>query len=288
VLEVYGVVPRGGSIRRQVAVPDPDSTAALMFFAAMRRAGIEVDARARVLFRESAAAGKDAEGLEPGLYPPADSSLPAQVARWAGVRRERSSPVVSLSSPTAAEVVGVVNAVSLNAEAEALLRLLDPAPSGKLRERGLAEVMRIVSEAGVDTLDISLVDGSGLSPLDLVTARAIVTWLTAMDRDPILGRAFREGLARPGGLGTFKNRFGWLESAADLRGKSGTLTNVSALAGFVTCASGERVVFSMLTNGNRSSVAGAREAEERLVAVLARSHSPGAAPPSPQPIGIPR
>ena len=107
-----------------------------------------------------------------------------------------------------------------------------------------------------------------------------------MDRDPNLGRAFREGLARPGGNGTLKNRFATLDSTAAFRGKTGTLTNVSALAGYVTASGGERVVFSMLTNGNRSSVAAARDAEERLVTVLARSRHMAQA--APQPIGIPR
>jgi serine-type D-Ala-D-Ala carboxypeptidase/endopeptidase (penicillin-binding protein 4) len=286
VLEVFGVVPRGGTIKRQVAVPDPDSTAALMFLGAMRRAGIEVDAQTRVLSRNGASSEHRAQGL---LGTPAstfDSAAALGTPGWASVGRERSVAVVTIDSPTAAEIVGIVNAWSLNAEAEALLRLLDPAPTGKSRERGLAELMRVVSESGVDTLDLSLVDGSGLSPLDLVTARAIVTWLTAIDRDPNLGRAFREGLARPGGYGTLKSRFAALDSTVSLRGKSGTLTNVSALSGYVTGASGDRVVFSMITNGNRSSVAGARDAEERLVTVLGRRRA--AVGPVPPPIGIPR
>lgn len=286
VLEVFGLIPRGSTVKKQVAVPDPDSTAGLMLLGAMRRAGIEVEAQTRVLSREGAAAEPRAQGLSGVPESAFDSAAAMGTPGWAAVARERVVSILSLASPPAADVVGIVNAWSLNAEAEALLRLLDPAPTGKTREQGLAELARIVSEAGVDTLDLSLVDGSGLSPLDLVTARAIVTWLTAIDRDPKLGRAFREGLARPGGYGTLKNRFAALDSTAAFRGKTGTLTNVSALAGYLTAAGGERVVFSMLTNGNRSSVAAARDAEERLVAVLARSRH--VARTVPQPFGIPR
>ena len=286
VLEVFGVVPRGGTIKRQVAVPDPDSTAALVFLGALRRAGIEVDAETRVLSRNGASSEHRAQGLLGAPESTFDSAAALGTPGWASVDRERTVAVLALNSPPAAVVVGIVNAWSLNAEAEALLRLLDPAPTGKSRERGLAELMRIVAESGVDTLDLSLVDGSGLSPLDLVTSRAIVTWLTAIDRDPALGPAFREGLARPGGYGTLKTRFAALDSTVTFRGKSGTLTNVSALSGYVTAASGERVVFSMITNGNRSSVAGARDAEERLVTVLGRRRA--AVGPVPPPIGIPR
>jgi D-alanyl-D-alanine carboxypeptidase/D-alanyl-D-alanine-endopeptidase (penicillin-binding protein 4) len=286
VLEVFGVVPRGGMVKKQVAVPDPDSTAGLMFLGAMRRAGIQVEAQTRILSREGASTesrGKGLSGIPESAF---DSAAGLGTPGWASVGRERMISVLTLASPTAAEVAGIVNAWSLNPEAEALLRLLDPAPTGKSRERGLAELARIVSEAGVDTFDLSLVDGSGLSPMDLVTARAVVTWLTALDRDPNLGRAFREGLARPGGSGTLKNRFAALDSSAAFRGKTGTLTNVSALSGFLTAAGGERVVFSMLTNGNRSSVAAARDAEERLVAVLARMRR--VVQQTPPPIGIPR
>ena len=286
VLEVSGLVPRGGVVKKQVAVPDPDSSAGLMFLGAMRRAGIQVEAQARVLSREGESTGSRAKGLSGIPESAFDSAAAMGTPGWEAAGREGVVSILKLASPSAAEVVGIVNAWSLNTEAEALLRLLDPAPTGKSRERGLAELARIVSEAGVDTLDLSLVDGSGLSPMDLVTARAIVTWLTAIDRDPNLGKAFREGLARPGGFGTLKNRFAALDSSAALRGKTGTLTNVSALSGYVTVQGGERVVFSMVTNGNRSSVAAARDAEERLVAVLARGRP--VVPPGPQPIGIPR
>jgi len=274
-------------VKKQVAVPDPDSTAGLMFLGAMRRAGIQVEAQTRVLSREGAPSDSRAEGLSGIPESAYDSAAAIGTPGWASAGRDRMISVLTLASPTAAEVVGIVNAWSLNPEAEALLRLLDPAPTGKSRERGLAELARIVSEAGVDTFDLSLVDGSGLSPMDLVTARAIVTWLTALDRDPNLGRVFREGLARPGASGTLKNRFAALDSSAALRGKTGTLTNVSALSGYITTASGERVVFSMMTNGNRSSVAAARDAEDRLVAILARTRRV-VQQSQPRPIGIPR
>jgi D-alanyl-D-alanine carboxypeptidase/D-alanyl-D-alanine-endopeptidase (penicillin-binding protein 4) len=186
------------------------------------------------------------------------------------VRKDRAATVVALRSPPAAVMVGVVNALSLNAEAEGLLRLLDPAPREKRRAAGLAEVKRIAAEAGIDTLDLSLVDGSGLSPQDLVTARAVVAWLTAHARDSSLAAPFRLGLAVPGETGTLKHRFAGLDPRADLRAKTGTLTNVSSLSGYVTDAKGERVVFAVITNGNRATATAAKQMEERIVGVLAR------------------
>ncbi|HEY2923733.1 MAG TPA: D-alanyl-D-alanine carboxypeptidase, partial [Candidatus Eisenbacteria bacterium] len=128
----------------------------------------------------------------------------------------------------------------------------------------------MLAEAGVDTLDISLVDGSGLSPLNLATARAFVRWLEYLARNPALGPVFRESLAAPGAVGTLQKRFPDLGPGAALRAKSGTLTNVSGLSGYVTTAGGETVAFSILSNGNRGSVAAARAAEEAIVRMLSR------------------
>ncbi len=284
ILDVSGVLGPGATVRRQVAVPDPDSTAGLLLLGALRRAGIEVKAEARVLGRGNEAGREGPKNPARGLA--VRDTIEGVAGSWSQVKSDRATPVVALPSPVASEVVGVVNALSLNAEAEALLRLLDPAPVGKTREGGMAEMMRLVSESGTDTLDLSLVDGSGLSPMNLVAPRAVVTWLTVLHNDSLLGPSFREGLARPGGPGTLKGRFSGGAGGGVLRGKTGTLTNVSALSGFVTTADGERIVFSMLSNGNRGSVAPAREAEEELVALLGRVRR--AALPTGPPIGIPR
>ena len=110
--------------------------------------------------------------------------------------------------------------------------------------------------------------------MNLVTARAVVTWLSSIAADSTLGPPFRDGLASPGGVGTLKRRFATVSSDAALRAKTGTLTNVSALSGYVTTADGEQVVFAMLSNGNRASVDSAHAAEERLVLLLSRYRRP--------------
>jgi D-alanyl-D-alanine carboxypeptidase/D-alanyl-D-alanine-endopeptidase (penicillin-binding protein 4) len=283
VLRVRGAIPRGGSVKRQVSVPAPDSTAGLFLLGSMRRAGIEVKADVRVI-----------NGPE-GIRDSKSQSAVDRAAAWTGgdpetfgsVKKDAFRTVASVLSPTAAEVAGVVNAWSLNAEADALSRHLDPAPREKSRARGVRGVLAAIAAAGIDTTDVALVDGSGLSPYDLTTARALVSWLTIIDRDPLVGAPFREGLARPGASGTLKNRFGGSGDLPSLRGKTGTLTNVSGISGYVTSAEGERIVFAILSNGNRGSLSGARAAEERMVELLARFHRPPPLPARP-PIGIPR
>jgi len=288
VLQVTGSVPNGVMLRKQVSVPDPDSSAAVVFVGAMRRAGIAVKAEARVLPPFASISREKRAKDVARLIAPAGGHEGAAALSWKDVNGDRAAPVLALASPPTSAILGDVNAISMNAEAEALLRLLDPAPTGKTRAGGLARVMIWAARVGIDTLDLSLVDGSGLSPMDLVTPRAIVTWLTAMDRDSTLGPVFRAGLARPGGLGTLHGRLGGLESGAELNAKSGTLSNVSALSGYLTTAAGEHLVFSILSNGSRGSVSASKEAEDRLVFLLSRYRREAARPEWAPPFGIPR
>jgi D-alanyl-D-alanine carboxypeptidase len=282
-LRVTGIVPRGGTLKKQVAVPDPDSTAGLWLLGAMRRTGIRVDAIVRLVPHERDGQAPPRGGGKDAAPPPAtfgDSG-------WGSVRKDRAAAVLTMRSPPAAVMVGVVNALSLNPEAEGLLRMLDPSPREKRRSVGLAEVRRAASAAGVDTLDLSLVDGSGLSPQNLATARALVAWLAAHARDPVVAVRFREGLAVPGGTGTLKRRFAGLDPRADLRAKTGTLTNVSSLSGYVNDAAGGRIAFAVITNGNRGSAVLAKQMEERIVGFLSRYGRVGSEPDS-HPPRIPR
>lgn len=195
----------------------------------------------------------------------------AAAASWDSVITTRNATVATLPSLPLGEAVGVVNARSLNIEAEGILRLVSPAGWGKSRREGIAQIYRLASEAGIDTLDLSLVDGSGLSPQDLVTPRALVRWLTVSDRTEATRGALRGGLAVAGAPGsTLERRFTSLPPGADLRAKTGTLTNVSSLSGYLRTVEGEEIVFAMIVNGARRSVASVRDAEERLVSFLAR------------------
>jgi D-alanyl-D-alanine carboxypeptidase/D-alanyl-D-alanine-endopeptidase (penicillin-binding protein 4) len=245
VLRVSGHIPRESVAKRQISVPDPDSTAGLFLIGSLKRAGVDVDRNVKVAV------------VPAGTSPPPENAT-----------------LLRLESPPASEVVAMVDAYSLNAETEALLRHLDPAPVGKSAGPALRRLTSLLAETGIDTLDLSFVDGSGLSPMNLATPRAFVRWLEFLDRDPVLGGIFRESLAAPGEVGTLQRRFPSLPPGAQVRAKTGTLTNVSGLSGYVTTESGERVVFSILSNGNRASVASAHTAEEEIVVALSRYRRP--------------
>lgn|GEM_PF-1450442 len=105
----------------------------------------------------------------------------------------------------------------------------------------------------LDSLDIEcegcrLNDGSGLSRRGLVKPRAMVELLVASTKPPFTDK-LRQTLAIAGVDGTIRKRMRKTKAKENLIAKTGTLRNVSALAGFVTTMDGETLAFSILSNG---------------------------------------
>jgi serine-type D-Ala-D-Ala carboxypeptidase/endopeptidase (penicillin-binding protein 4) len=113
--------------------------------------------------------------------------------------------------------------------------------------RGIEAVRTFLKEASVEPSSLSLTDGSGLSRNDMITAEATLQLLTYMHRHRY-ANAFREALPIAGIDGTLRNRMKGTAAENNLRAKTGTLSAASSLSGFVTSASGERLVFSIMVN----------------------------------------
>jgi LysM repeat protein len=106
-------------------------------------------------------------------------------------------------------------------------------------------------EKPFDMSQLNILDGSGLSPDDRVTARSIVHLLDLMTRTDVWDSFYEslpEAAARTGGQHSLRGRMGGTAAALNLRAKTGTINNVSALSGYVTAADGERLAFSIVTN----------------------------------------
>lgn len=123
----------------------------------------------------------------------------------------------------------------------------------------VAAVTDTLAEAGFDTAGVRLSDVSGLSTDDRLPARLIDEVLLAVTGDGTHAEKLRpmvDDLAVGGGSGTLWDRFvspspgaGWV------RGKTGTLDGVNALAGMVTDVDGRVLVFTLMSNGTPSEVA---------------------------------
>lgn len=120
------------------------------------------------------------------------------------------------------------------------------ADSGEL---GVAEVKSFLTGIGVAPDGIIQYDGSGLSRHNLITPAAIVQLYTYMSKQSKFAQAWRDSLTIGGVDGTLRNRFAGTKASGNVRGKTGTIDQVSALSGYVKTAAGEELVFSTVVNG---------------------------------------
>jgi len=98
----------------------------------------------------------------------------------------------------------------------------------------------------VDTNRISVADGSGLSRYNLTSAATIVRVLERVYKDTQSFPLLYHALPIAGVDGTIESRMRGTLAAGNLRAKTGSLSAVSALSGYVLTLDGEMVAFSML------------------------------------------
>lgn len=171
-------------------------------------------------------------------------------------------------SQALARIVLEMNRESDNFLAEMLLKELGAALAGSgTSAAGAAVVRGALVDAGVPAAGVRIVDGSGLSLLDRLTARALVELLRAAELDPEIRDAFVASLPVAGVSGTLRDRLLKRVTRGKVLAKTGTTSRASALAGFVR----GRYAFAILHNGSPVSYWSARLAQDRFVTVLARS-----------------
>jgi len=166
------------------------------------------------------------------------------------------------------EVVGQMLRESDNATAELLLKELGLQVEGAgTFDAGARAVTRVLAEAGIDVEGVRVVDGSGLAGSDALDCGLLIDLLA---HEPTRS-AVRAGLPVAGETGTLADRFGSSPVAGRLRAKTGTLNQVTGLAGYVEDASGEEVLFAFVANVAEPARIGLDTiaAQEQLAAVLA-------------------
>jgi serine-type D-Ala-D-Ala carboxypeptidase/endopeptidase (penicillin-binding protein 4) len=153
--------------------------------------------------------------------------------------------VASLASPPVSQIVAEMLTHSDNETAEAALKEIGVAASGNgSAAAGRAALTQLLTDAGVAIDGVGLVDGSGLSNQGRLTCRTLTDLLTLAEAGPVL----RDGLAVAGQTGTLAERWRGTQVAGRLRAKTGSLRNVTALAGEVEPLAGGRVTFAYVAN----------------------------------------
>jgi D-alanyl-D-alanine carboxypeptidase/D-alanyl-D-alanine-endopeptidase (penicillin-binding protein 4) len=165
-------------------------------------------------------------------------------------------------------IVRHMNRDSDNFVAEMVLKELGSTVTRRGSTAAGAFVVREALAAAEIPLDgVRIADGSGLSALDRLTARALVAILHTGATDPSIRDAFVTSLAVAGISGTMKNRLVRRPTKSRVIAKTGTTLRASALAGFIR----RRYVFAVIQNGSPVPYWSARAAQDRFVTVLARA-----------------
>ena len=188
--------------------------------------------------------------------PPATGRAPADVL-----------PLARHLSPELAAIVRTLNRDSDNFTAEMLLKQLGAAAGERGSTAAGARVVRAaLAAAGAPLQGVRIVDGSGLSRLDRLSAAALVALLRAADANPSMRNAFLDSLAVAGVSGTLESRLDRRPTFGRVIAKTGTTSLASSLAGFVR----GRYAFAILHTGTPVPTWSARAAQDRFVTLLAR------------------
>jgi D-alanyl-D-alanine carboxypeptidase/D-alanyl-D-alanine-endopeptidase (penicillin-binding protein 4) len=194
---------------------------------------------------------------------------------------ERVVPVATLDSPPIGDLVGELITDSDNTTAELLVKELGHRVRGDGSTQAGLEVMAgTLSELGLPTAGLELRDGSGLDPADRVTCGLLVAALDRVGPDSLLGRS----LPIAGRTGTLRKRMRSTAAEGRVRAKTGTLAEVSALAGFAVTGTGTTLTFAYLINGPDQTL-GVLPLDELAAALVSVPDGPPIERLAPRPAG---
>jgi len=182
--------------------------------------------------------------------------------------RASSTLVFTHTSRSLAEIARPLLKDSINLYAEALMRL-NAAPGAFPTNDAALDGFRTRLETwGVPRDSQQLVDGSGLSRRSTISSDALVTILQRM-YDPTNASAFMTGLPIAGVDGSLATRMKGTPAEANVHAKTGTMSNIRSLVGYVTTRDGEHLAFVAMVNNFEGTGAQANDALDRIAVRLA-------------------
>lgn len=187
---------------------------------------------------------------------------------------QKQQELAAVESPNIAKLITETNQVSNNLYAESLLRIMG-AEIGKNNKNkdtaslGLQVIKDTLNRVGVNSNTYNQADGSGLSRLNAISPEALVQILRIMAFSPE-ANVWKDSLPVNGISGTLKNRLRNTSDRVIVRAKSGTISGVVALSGYIENPNYETLVFSMIINQSNLSSAMLRQPIDDIIVLLSR------------------
>jgi D-alanyl-D-alanine carboxypeptidase/D-alanyl-D-alanine-endopeptidase (penicillin-binding protein 4) len=165
-----------------------------------------------------------------------------------------------------------LNKTSDNLSAEMTLRAISEKYSGKPAnaDSGILVVKMILDSAGFNSKEYRLVDGSGVSHYNLVSAELLAKLLKYIyDKYPDLYKILYDSFPIAGVDGTLENRMQNSNAINNVHAKTGTLSGVSCLSGYVQGKNNHQLVFSIMMQNFVGSSKNARDFQDEICKILA-------------------
>ena len=255
VIRVTGTVPfgyRNTAAEEWITVDDPSMFTCHTFVNMLREMGVRV----------SGHAGS-------ATSPNAD---PSEVVSANGKPVPSGAQLVaSVDSPPFSKMLALMNKPSDNLIAECLLKTVGKHVKGHGSTAAGADVeTNFLKRIGADTSEIAIADGSGLSRKNCISPSNLVKILTCMYHHKY-AKVFLDSLPIAGVDGTLKNRMKGTRAAGNARAKTGSMTRVNCLSGFVKTRGGENLVFSIMLNHFQCTRQEVVAVQNKIVSILADS-----------------
>jgi serine-type D-Ala-D-Ala carboxypeptidase/endopeptidase (penicillin-binding protein 4) len=169
-------------------------------------------------------------------------------------------------------VIVNLNKISDNLSAEMVLYALAEKYYGRPAtiNNGIRLIDSLIVLSGNDPLAYVLADGSGVSHYNLISTKLIndilrYIFLEQGELYPKLYNSFPVG----GVDGTLRNRMKRSQSENNVHAKTGTLSGVSSLSGYLTNTKGNLISFSIMLQNYRGSAGYARYIQDTICSILA-------------------
>ncbi len=210
-----------------------------------------------VLGRELQRAGIDVSGGSVDI----DDVAPKPVSSGAHtIYVHHSKPLAELAQPMLKD--------SINLYSEAVLRMSTGRAGGRTNDDALVALKERLTTWGLQPDGLQVVDGSGLSRRDGIAAELLVAILTRM-YDPTFESPWMTGLPIAGRDGSLNNRLRNTIAESNLRAKTGTMSNIRSLAGYVRTRDHEPLAFAIMVNNFEGTGQQARAAIDAIAVALA-------------------
>jgi|SRR5579875_38242 len=185
---------------------------------------------------------------------------------------DNAVPLVDHESAPLATILHLMNKPSNNLIAECLLKTVGAKATGKgtggVDGSAVQTARKIFQKAGLIMDEVRQADGSGLSRINFVSPRDLVIALSFLAKQPYFG-VFYDSLPIAGVDGSLYYRMKETPAAGNCHAKTGYVSQVNTLSGYVMDKDGDTIVFSIMFNNCLAPYSACTSAQDRIVEALA-------------------